>query len=146
LFHIPFLGPDNIEDGLDKDILALCKDGLMSFGIGCQILDDIRDIAKDHIEARHNYVLSLMYADNPGYVKKLIEVGPKIDVSSNIYSMFPDVVYPAANKAMELLTGGLLSLDGAGLGINKTAAIVLSYGMFETLGVGELINVATFKQ
>lgn len=138
LFHIPFLGPDYIEDGLDPDTLTLCKDGLMSFGIGCQILDDIRDLAKDHLEARHNYILSRIYAENPMYVEKLIEIGPVIDGSSNIFYLFPDVVRPAAEQALGLLTGGLLSLGSAGLGINRAAAAALSLGMFETLGVGEL--------
>ena len=138
LFHIPFLGPDYIEDGLDPDTLTLCKDGLMSFGIGCQILDDIRDLSKDYLEARHNYILSHMYAENPVYVEKLIEIGPVIDGSSNIFHLFPDVVRPAADRALGLLTSGLLSLGSAGLGINKAAAVPLSLSMFETLGVGEL--------
>lgn len=138
LFHIPFLGPDTIEEDLDKNAITLCKEGLMSFGIGCQILDDIRDIAKDHLEIRHNYILSKMYADYPLYVAKLHRIEPDINVSSNIFGLFPDAVYPAADKAMELLTDGLLSLGSAGLGINRNAAKILSLGMFEVLGVGEL--------
>jgi len=140
LFHIPFLGPDHIENELDHNTLTLCKDGLMNFGIGCQILDDIRDLAKDYLEARHNYILSQMYADNPVSVEKLNTIGPEIDGSSNIFHLFPDVVCPAAEKAMNLLTSGLLSLGSAGLGINKAAAVLLSLSMFETLGVGELIT------
>jgi hypothetical protein len=138
LFHIPFLGPDTIETNIDKNTLTFCKEGLMSFGLGCQILDDIRDIAKDHLEMRHNYVLSKLYADYPLYVAKLQRIEPDINVSSNIFGLFPDAVYPAADKAKELLTGGLMSLGSAGLGINRTAAKFLSRGMFEILGVGEL--------
>ena len=139
LFHVPFLGPDHIEDELDHDTLTLCKDGLMSFGIGCQILDDIRDLAKDHLEARHNYVLSRLFAENPMYIETLREIEPVIDVSSNVFHLFPDVVRPAADRALGLLTNGLLSLGLAGLGINRAAAVLLSLSMFETLGVGELI-------
>jgi hypothetical protein len=138
LFHIPFLGPDTIETNIDKNKLTLCKEGLMNFGIGCQILDDIRDIAKDHLEIRHNYILSTLYAGYPLYVAKLHRIEPDINVSSNIFGLFPDAVYPAADKAVELLTDGLMSLGSAGLGINRTEAKFLSHGMFEILGVGEL--------
>lgn len=138
LFHIPFLGPETVETNIDTNTLTLCKEGLMSFGLGCQILDDIRDIAKDYLEARHNYILSKLYTDYPLYVEKLDRIGPDINVSSNILGLFPDAVYPAADKAVELLTDGLMSLGSAGLGINRTAAKFLSIGMFEVLGVGEL--------
>lgn len=138
LFHIPFLGPDTIENNIDQNTLTLCKEGLMSFGLGCQILDDIRDIAKDYLEMRHSYILSKLYMDYPHYVEKLHKIEPDINVSSNIFSLFPDAVYPAADKAVELLTDGLLSLGSAGLGINKTSAKFLSLGMFDVLGVGGL--------
>jgi hypothetical protein len=138
LFHIPFLGSDTIENNIDQNTLTLCKEGLMSFGLGCQILDDIRDIAKDYLEMRHSYILSTLYTDYPLYVAKLGQIEPDINGSSNIFSLFPDAVYPAADRALGLLTNGLLSLGSAGLGINKAAAKLLSLGMFEVLGVGEL--------
>jgi len=140
LFHVPFLGIDAIETGLDCEIVAQCKDGLMSFGIGCQILDDIRDLAKDYLEKRHNYLLSHIYADKPLYLAKLHEIESVIDVNSNVFHLFPDVVRPAADKALQFLTDGLLSLGSAGLGINRNAAKFLSLGMFDILGVGELIQ------
>ncbi|MDO8301755.1 MAG: hypothetical protein Q7T18_00785 [Sedimentisphaerales bacterium] len=138
LFRIPFLGPDNIEKNINKESLALCKDGLMSFGIGCQILDDIRDISKDYLEKRHNYILSKIYSDDPIYLAKLSEIENAIDGSSNIFEMFPEVVHPAADKAMGLLSDGLLMLSDAGLGVGKQMARVLALSMFNVLGVGEL--------
>lgn len=140
LFHIPFLGPDHIEDSLNRDVLCLCKDGLMSFGLGCQILDDIRDMAKDFIEARHNYVLSDIYASHPHYIQKLQRMQGDVSVDANIYDQFPDVVTPAASRACGLLNGGLLSLGRAGLSIESGQAQILSLGMFETLGVGGLVQ------
>lgn len=138
LFQIPFLGPDNIEYGLDVKIVDMCKQGLMNFGLGCQIIDDIRDIAKDYLEMRHNYVLSHIYHSYPVYVSKLDEVEPLMENSSNIFHLFPEVTYPAAQRAMDLLVDGLLSLGKAGLGIDRKTARFLSLGIFETLGVGEL--------
>lgn len=136
LFHIPFLGPDTIEFNIDKNTLALCKEGLMSFGLGCQLLDDIRDIAKDYLESRHNYILSTIYADYPLYLAKLHTIESDIDVSSNIFELFHDAVCPAADRALNLLNDGLLSLGSAGLGIHKAAARQLGLGMFQVLGVG----------
>jgi hypothetical protein len=138
LFHLPFLGPNEIEADLDKETLTLCKEGLMSFGIGCQILDDIRDIAKDHLEKRHNYILSKLYADNPIYVAKLNDIESVINVDSNVYNLFPDIVHPAADKALQYLTNGLVLLGSAGLWIDQNTAKFFGLGMFEILGVGEL--------
>jgi hypothetical protein len=138
LFHIPFLGPDTIEYNIDKNTLALCKEGLMNFGLGCQILDDIRDIAKDYLEMRHSYILSTIYMDYPLYVAKLHQIEPDIDVSSNIFELFPNAVCPAAERAVKLLTNGLVSLGSAGLGISRPVARHISLGMFDVLGVGGL--------
>jgi hypothetical protein len=138
LFHVPFLGTDVIETSIDKETLTLCKQGLMSFGLGCQLLDDVRDIAKDHLEKKHNYILSKLCADNPLYIAKLNDIESVIGTDSNIYDLFPDIVHPAADKALQFLTDGLVSLGSAGLGINRSAARHLSLSMFEILGVGEL--------
>jgi hypothetical protein len=110
----------------------------MSFGLGCQLLDDIRDIAKDYLEMRHSYILSKLYTDFPLYVEKLSQIEPDINVSSNIFDLFPDAVCPAADKAVELLTDGLLSLGSAGLGISRPVARHISLGMLDVLGVGGL--------
>lgn len=138
LFHIPFLGPDNLERNLDKEVLRLCKEGLMDFGLGCQILDDVRDMARDLLEARHNYVLSSICAEHPLYADSLENIRSEISEESDIHALFPDAVHPAAERAMGLLCGGLLSLGQAGLGIDRASATAMSLGMFETLGVGEL--------
>jgi hypothetical protein len=138
LFHIPFLGPDTIEFNIDRNTLALCKEGLMSFGLGCQILDDIRDISKDYLESRHNYILSAIYTDYALYVAKLHQIQSDIDGSSNLFELFPDAVNPAADRAVKLLTDGLLSLGSAGLGISRPVARHISLGMFDVLGVGGL--------
>lgn len=140
LFHVPFLGPDTIETSLDAHKLALCKEGLMNFGLGCQILDDIRDIAKDYLEKRHNYILSHLFADSPLYLAKLHEIETVIDINSNIFNLFPDIVHPAADRGLQLLTDGLMSLGAAGLGIDRKSARFLSLGMFDILGVGELVQ------
>lgn len=138
LFHLPFLGVETIEKEVNPEILLLCKQGLMDFGLGCQILDDIRDIDEDYLEARHNYILSALYHEDPSLLRKLDGQSSVDYDASNVFGLFPDVVRPAAEKAAGLLSEGLLALGSAGLGINKAAAVLLSFSMFETLGVGAL--------
>ena len=60
LFNIPFMGVDLVEQDVDPDRLARLKRALRLFGGGCQILDDLRDIARDLVERRHNYMLSVL--------------------------------------------------------------------------------------
>jgi hypothetical protein len=70
------------------------------------------------------------------YVSKLDELEPAMETSSNVFHLFPEVTYPAAQKAMDLLVGGLSSLGNAGLGIDRKTARRFGLGIFETLGVG----------
>lgn len=140
LFHVPFLGPENIEPNIDPELLEQCKEGLMNFGLGCQILDDIRDIAKDHIEKRQNYILSMLYADSPRHIEKLQEIETEMTVDSNVFGHFGDTARSAGAKALELLSGGLMLLGAAGLGINRKTATFLGLSMFDVLGVGELAS------
>lgn len=142
LFHIPFLGPDNIEQDLDIVKLSLCKNGLMKFGLGCQILDDIRDISKDYLELRHNYILSLIHHQFPEYSEKLNCLGTQIEISSNIFEQFPKAVLPAKEKAMSLMTDGLNLLNRAGLNINSSVIPMLCMTIFNTLEVGEVFKIA----
>jgi hypothetical protein len=43
------------------------REALYNIGMGCQIMDDMVDLALDFHEKRHNYVLALIYHDpDPG--------------------------------------------------------------------------------
>lgn len=44
LFHIPFLGPEHVEENISPARLERLKDALLSFRLGCQVLDDILDL------------------------------------------------------------------------------------------------------
>jgi hypothetical protein len=65
LFNIPFIGIDLVETGVNPGRLARLKQALRTFGGGCQILDDVRDVARDFVEQRHNYVLSVLAHKRP---------------------------------------------------------------------------------
>lgn len=67
LFHIPFVGPNLIEKNEDWDVVKASRinAALLDFGLGCQLLDDIRDLARDMIEKRNNYLLSVLSERSP---------------------------------------------------------------------------------
>ena len=69
LFNIPFLGIDLLEKELPPDRVTRLKRALMAFGGGCQLLDDVRDVGRDFVERRHNYILSVLAKDNPDVLR-----------------------------------------------------------------------------
>ena len=135
LFQVPLLGPERVEKHIDERKLALCREGLGKFGLGCQILDDIRDIRRDHVQKRHNYILSVMAHENRDALKVLEKMSSGLDVAASVFSKFPDVTAPAARLAAQELAEGLHLLDTCGLGVDaKTARAVARY-MFKALDV-----------
>ena len=136
LFRVPLLGPENVEKHVDRARLALCRDGLGDFGIGCQLLDDVRDIARDHLERRHNYVLSVLSQARDEQLKlKKMEKG--IVVDKKLFKKFPTACSVTVKLAERYLRNGLLKLDqcGLGLGLERTEAIIRF--LFKALDVEE---------
>ena len=78
LFNIPFTGVDIIERDVDRTRLTRIKQALLLFGGACQILDDVRDIARDFVERRHNYILSILAHEHPD----VLEAWSKRDIKS----------------------------------------------------------------
>lgn len=62
LFQSPWTLPALLED-IDTDTLERTQRALYHLGIGCQVLDDMVDLAADLRDGRHNYVASLIYHD-----------------------------------------------------------------------------------
>lgn len=69
LFALPFLGVDLVEPAADPEQIVRLKRALMLFGGGCQLLDDVRDLGRDFVERRHNYVLSVLAQQQPGMLR-----------------------------------------------------------------------------
>lgn len=136
LFHLPLLGPERIEKGIDQGRLALCRDGLSDFGIGCQILDDVRDMARDHLERRHNYILSVVERDKPSLLR-LRSLEKKLDVDQKIFPEFPEACAEAVRLADTYLRAGLARLDACGLGLGSKNIDGVVRFMFKALDVEE---------
>ena len=135
LFQVPLLGPERVEKKVDAKKLALYREGLGKFGLGCQILDDIRDIGRDHAQRRHNYILSLMMHENREALKVLEKIPSGRDVAAPVFSRFQDVTAPAARLAERELVDGLHLLDECGLGIDVKTARAMAHYMFKALDV-----------
>gem|GEM_PF-1269247 len=139
LFCVPFAGIDTLEKNIDREKLAMCKRSLEQFGLGCQLLDDIRDIGKDLLQKRHNYVLSCIYNDNrQGDIEKLEDIAGRIDIDSKVHCEVGQVAGETAALAMELLTGGLEGLEQCGLDIDEESRKGIASSMFHVLDVGDM--------
>ena len=138
LFHLPFLGPDRLEPQVDQRKMTALKDALMSFGLGCQILDDIRDIARDYREQRHNYILSgLQWRADP-YLKILARRQPAVE--ERLHLDVPHVVLPAARLAMKNLCSGLNIMSQEGLELHRASIRTMAGALFETLDLADLCH------
>jgi len=139
LFNVAFLGPEVIEPHLDRERAAALKEALLQFGIGCQILDDIRDLARDYIEQRHNYLLSTLWTNGVG-----VSFSPddwatrKLDIKDRLYLEVLPIAVPAARRGFGMMRDGLTTLGDMGLGIRPKLAEKLAASMFKVLDLQDL--------
>lgn len=136
LFNVAFLAPEIIEPHLNRIRAAALKDALLQFGIGCQVLDDIRDLARDHIERRHNYLLSDLWKNQPEFFQSLEH--RELTVTDRLYLEVPQYTLPAARLGFGMMCAGLTALGDMGLGIRPKLAEKLAGSMFTVLDLQDL--------
>ena len=136
LFNLAFAAPERVEAGPFGQDGAGLKDALMEFGLGCQLLDDVRDMARDLRERRHNYVLSWLAANRPDMLDALgASISP---FSDRLYLEVREAALPAARRGFAMMRDGLARLGRAGLGCDETDAEQMARMMFEVLDIPEL--------
>jgi len=139
LFNVAFLAPEIIEPHLDRARAAALKDALMRFGIGCQVLDDIRDMARDYLEGRHNYLLSTVWTNCVGTSSFPDDWATRhIKSSDRLYLEVPQVTLPAARLGFGMMRDGLATLGEMGLGIRPKLAENLAGSMFKILDLRDV--------
>lgn len=110
LFQAPWAVPEALEAG-SCSIIDEIKNGLYQIGIGCQIMDDMVDLASDISRKRHNYISSLiLQEDGPSAwagLESMAAGGREKEVS---VLLFPKARRIAVDKAREYLRGGLETL------------------------------------
>ncbi len=136
LFNIPFMGPEIVEDKIDSGKMAQLKTALLDFGLGCQLLDDIRDMARDYVEKRHNYCLSALFTEHPEAYRALSLSAASVE--DRLYQKHAAVVLPAARRGIGLLQSALSVLMEMGLGISAAQTEFMSRKMFSVLDLGDL--------
>ena len=119
LFNIPFTGVDLVETGLDLEKTARLKDALRRFGGGCQILDDVRDLARDFVERRHNYVLSVLARDRPSVLAAWSQ--RPLKASDRLYGEVAETSFAAARLGLDRLAGACATFQAEGV-ISATGA------------------------
>ena len=136
LFNLAFVGPDIAEPSFRSPRTDRLREGLMTFGLGCQVLDDIRDMARDLLEQRHNYVLSVLAHQHPTLLEQTARQARTPE--DRLYLAVPHVVLPAARHGLELLASGLRTLGEAGLGCTGKQAETMARAMFPLLDLADL--------
>jgi hypothetical protein len=122
LFHIPFVGPER---------------ALLDFGLGCQLLDDIRDLATDLVERRHNYLLSHLRWHQPEAYGTLI-ARSDCRPGDRLYQEFPDVADLVAEQGYRLMRESMAAVSERGLALRRDDPARIAKSMFRILDLTEL--------
>lgn len=113
LFQCPWAVPELIED-LGPDVGDRTKDALYWVGIGCQILDDVVDLARDLRGGRHNYLASLVYhgSDPVGWLHLQAQLPTKPEPTRDreLPLVVPSALSQAVATARDYLEVGLKAL------------------------------------
>ena len=141
LFNIPFLGVDVVESGLDNERVGRLKRALMQFGGGCQILDDVRDIGRDFVERRHNYVLSVLAREQPDVLAAWR--ARSIRAGDRLYTEVLPASLAAARLGFQKLAGACAVLQEEGVITRGAPVARLALSMFSALDVEDLAHVVT---
>ena len=142
LFNIPFTGVDIVETELDRDRLARLKQALLLFGGGCQILDDVRDLARDFVERRHNYVLSVLAREHP----EVLEQWSRRDIKAGdrLYLEVPAASFAAARLGYQRLKSACAVLQEESVIAAGAPLAQMACSMFTTLDLEDLAYACAF--
>jgi len=115
LFQCPWAVPLIIENFQKETVSPLLK-ALYQIGMGCQIMDDMVDLALDLRQKRHNYVASIIYHDSNhnewDRLMSLMALNPKAKGGKNLLLELPHAKSFAAKSAKIFLVEGLGILFG----------------------------------
>lgn len=136
LFNAGFMAPEILEPAVQAERAGELKAALMQFGVGCQILDDIRDLARDYVERRHNVVLSELWKNHRAVFQGLET--EQVSAGDRLYLEFLPVVAPYARRGFSMMREGLSMLGSMGLGISNRSAEQLADSMFAVLDLKDL--------
>ncbi|NNG00969.1 MAG: hypothetical protein HKM93_16390 [Desulfobacteraceae bacterium] len=122
LFTAPLSAPVALGD-LDPEapIVKKAMDGLMQLGIGCQVLDDLSDLAMDIHDRKYNYLAALILHGDDTVEKKQLDRYLSVSLEKSfrnrfdLYTEFPVAAGHALKIALGRLSTAVSLLRGAGL-------------------------------
>jgi len=113
LFQSPWALPEIIENQDLKDKHCI-KNALFQIGMGCQILDDMVDMAMDILMNRHNYLVSLIRHGNnieeSAILESMLDGDKRVEKHQDILNQFPKAGERAAATALKFLRTGTEAL------------------------------------
>jgi len=122
LFTAPLSAPLALGDiDLKNPTVARVNEGLLAFGLGCQVLDDISDLGTDLHDQKYNYLAALIHHGGRRPEKDLLNTlqpgsyGKDIRQQVNLYQQFPEAAEKAFTEATTQLQRALALLSEAGL-------------------------------
>jgi len=140
LFHIPFVGPDVTGEGLTPRAAEL-RAALLDFGLGCQLLDDVRDLAIDLRDRRHNYLLSVLRWQVPKAYAELTGRAPA-GLADRLYREFPAVAQETARRGYGMMREAMATLSRQGLALRQDDPARIAKAMFQVLDLEDMAEVA----
>lgn len=99
LFQCPWDIPLAMEQ-YDANLVLPILESLYNIGIGCQIMDDMVDMALDVKQKKHNYLVSLIYHGDNREEKTRLQTLMAEDKSQGIPSVSAELFPAAASKAI----------------------------------------------
>ena len=136
LFNVPFLGVDVVETAVDRKQVNRLKAALLLFGGGCQVLDDVRDVGRDFVERRHNYVLSVLAQDQPDVLKSWS--AREIHPGDRIYREVLPICQPAVCLGFQKLVDACHALRSEGLLPRAAPITQMALSMLTALDLEEM--------
>jgi len=113
LFQCPWAIPRVIE-GCEKEKVNSILKALYHIGMGCQIMDDMVDLASDLQRQRHNYVVSVIYHELDSNHRQRLNSYRSSNLGAppetELLLKFPEAISAAKIKAYKFLEQGLCSL------------------------------------
>ena len=113
LFQCPWTLPALLED-IDVEIIDRSTQALYQLGMGCQVLDDMVDLASDLRMQRHNYAASLICDDTdsaePARLQDWLQKLPASEDGADLLLAFPRARQRAAMTARDYLEAGTRDL------------------------------------
>ena len=126
LFTSPLSAPAALHDiHLEDPQVVGIREGLMAFGLGCQILDDLSDLGMDLVDNKYNYLAALIRHGDDMHEKDLWQElsssgsNPGIRNDYRLYQRFPLASKKAIDMAVSQLHRALTYLSQAGLPMNS---------------------------